>query len=206
MSTCNSESTLEFSPSQEKIISDMPTSLIDALKRLDIDGHFDLYTVCPECSYTNRAHALHGKETFYDFPDTCSNDVVGEVGKSRCSASLLKTRRDGTVQPIKPYLVTSLSDYLARCLSDSTFVEQSKDTTDSALHAINSNDAQPEVNNVFEASFIKDFKGSDGKLFVDRGDKIRLAFSMHVSDSLAHNTARRHTTRNNQKRMNTREE
>ncbi|KAJ4001505.1 hypothetical protein F5050DRAFT_1545901, partial [Lentinula boryana] len=31
-----------------------------------------------------------------------------------------------------------------------------------------------------EANFIRDFKGPDGKLFVDRGDKIRLAFSIHV--------------------------
>ncbi|KAE9400325.1 hypothetical protein BT96DRAFT_819473, partial [Gymnopus androsaceus JB14] len=36
------------------------------------------------------------------------------------------------------------------------------------------------VENVFEAAFIKDFKGPDGKLFVDCGDKICLAFSMHV--------------------------
>ncbi|KAJ3991177.1 hypothetical protein F5050DRAFT_1581853, partial [Lentinula boryana] len=36
------------------------------------------------------------------------------------------------------------------------------------------------VQNIFKASFIKDFKGPDGKLFVDRGDKIHLAFSMHM--------------------------
>ncbi|KAE9387233.1 hypothetical protein BT96DRAFT_785634, partial [Gymnopus androsaceus JB14] len=36
------------------------------------------------------------------------------------------------------------------------------------------------VENVFEADFIKDFRGPDGKLFVDRGEKIRLAFSIHL--------------------------
>ncbi|KAJ3764773.1 hypothetical protein FB446DRAFT_12318 [Lentinula raphanica] len=168
----------EFSPSQQDIISGMPRNIPDALKRLDVDGHFDLYAVCPTCSYTNKAHPLTGKKTFYHYPDTCDNHVVGEDGSSRCGTDLLKTRRDGTVQPIKPYLVSSLPDYLARCLADSTFVEQSKDATDSALRNIHSGKSSSEVHNVFEADFVKDFRGPDGKLFVDRGDKIRLAFSM----------------------------
>ncbi|THV04111.1 hypothetical protein K435DRAFT_584362, partial [Dendrothele bispora CBS 962.96] len=34
--------------------------------------------------------------------------------------------------------------------------------------------------NVFEASFVKDFRGPDGRLFVDRGDKLRLGFALHM--------------------------
>lgn len=117
---------------------------------------------------------------FYDFPETCHNKVVGENGIFECGVKLLKTRRDGTVQPAKPYLVPSLSDYLARCLADATFVEQSKEATDLAFHAIKSGNVDSGTRNVFEAKFIKDFRGPDGTLFVDRGDKIRLAFSMHV--------------------------
>ncbi|KAJ4465796.1 hypothetical protein C8J55DRAFT_378499, partial [Lentinula edodes] len=33
---------------------------------------------------------------------------------------------------------------------------------------------------VFEAEFIKDFRGPDGKLFVNRGNKVRLTFSIHL--------------------------
>ncbi|KAF5361343.1 hypothetical protein D9757_012333 [Collybiopsis confluens] len=169
-----------FSPSQNALISEMPKNLPDALKRIDVDGHFDFYATCPSCSFSNKALPLKGKKTFYAYPETCKNDVVGENGVFRCSANLLKTRRDGTAQPIKPYLVSSLSEYLARCLADATFVEQSKAATDSAFHAINSGKADSDTRNVFEAKFIKDFRGPDGTLFVDRGDKIRLAFAMHV--------------------------
>lgn len=169
-----------FSPSQNAIISDMPKNLPDALKKLDVDGHFDFYAICPSCSFSNKARPLKGKKMFYDFPETCHNNVVGENGIFDCGTNLLKTRRDGTVQPTKPYLVPSLSDYLARCLADATFVEQSKEATDSAFHAIKSGNVDSSARNVFEAKFVKDFRGPDGTLFVDRGDKIRLAFSMHV--------------------------
>lgn len=183
MSTCDSRpSSLDynFSPLQNKIIANMPKNLADALKKFDVDGHFDFYATCPSCSFTNKVHPLQGKRAFYNYPKTCSNDVVGPDGITTCGAILLKTRRDGTFQPIKPYLVPSLSDYLARCLSDATFVEQSKEATDSALHAISSREPPLGTRSVFDAEFIKEFKGPDGKLFVDRGDKLRLAFSMHV--------------------------
>ncbi|KAJ3980158.1 hypothetical protein F5890DRAFT_1557967 [Lentinula detonsa] len=157
----------EFSPSQNEIIADMPKNLPDAFKKLDVDGHFDLYATCPECSYTNKAHPLKGKKIFYNYPETCDNDLVGENGTARCGAQLLKSHRDGTVQPVKPFLVPSLPDYLARCLSDPVYVEQSKNATDNALDAIQTGQAQTGVNDVFEAHFIRDFNGPDGKLFVD---------------------------------------
>lgn len=183
MSTVGSEDSSlshEFSSSQNEIISQMPSSLIDALKKFGVDGHFDLYATCPACNFTNKAHPLAGKKDFYEYPESCANDIVGENGISKCGANLLKRRRDGTVQPIKPYLVNSLPDYIARCLSDPTYLDQSTKATDDALHSIETGESETSVENVFEAAFIKDFKGPDGKLFVDRGDKIRLAFSMHV--------------------------
>jgi hypothetical protein len=127
-----------FSLSQNAIISDMPKNLPDALKKLDVDGRFDFYATCPSCSFSNKGHMLTGKKTFYNFPETCNNDVVGENGIFKCNTKLLKTRRDGTTQPIKPYLVPSLSDHLARCLADATFIEQSKEATDSAFRDIKS--------------------------------------------------------------------
>ncbi|KAF5390401.1 hypothetical protein D9757_005190 [Collybiopsis confluens] len=183
MSTCGSPaSTLkdQLSSSQNKIIADMPKNLTDALRRFDVDGRFDFYVICPSCSFSNKAHPLKGKKTFYDFPPTCHNNVVGEKGVSRCGTNLLKTRCDGSIQPIKPYLVSSLSDYLARCLANATFVEQSKQATDSAFRAIVSGKVNSTTDNVFDAAFIKDFKGPDRTLFVNRGNKIRLVFSMHV--------------------------
>lgn len=168
-----------FSPSQNEILSDMPSSLSAALKRFGADGRFDLYAACPSCSFTNKAHLLPGSKA-YEYPERCKNRIVGEHGVSTCNHELLVRRHDGTLQPIKPYLVSSLPDYLARCLSDVTYLSQSVDATDTALHAMRAGEEQISVESVFEANFVKGFKGPDGKPFVDRGDKVRLAFSMHL--------------------------
>ncbi|KAF9056966.1 hypothetical protein BDP27DRAFT_1433142 [Rhodocollybia butyracea] len=182
MSTISSLGTVlpyEFSPSQNKIIANIPRNLSNALKMFDVDGQFDMYAVCPSCNYTNKAHPLKRKG-FYDYPKSCNNTVIREDGPAPCWTNLLKERHDGTVQPIKPYLVSSLPDHLACCLADPTYVEQSKQACDLAFAAAQTGVEPAGTQNVFEANFIKDFKGPDGKLFVDRGDKIRLAFSMHV--------------------------
>lgn len=182
MSTINfddSNPSHSFSSSQNKIIADMPTSLSDALKRFGVNGCFDLYAACPSCNFTYRVHSL-GVKGFYDLPERCDNTILSKDGNFICNTSLLKCRLDGSPQPVKPYLVPSLSDYLARSLLDRTYIEQCTHATDKALHNIQTHQTLDSVSDVFEANFIKDFKGPDGKLFVDRGDKIRLAFSIHL--------------------------
>ncbi|KAF5343964.1 hypothetical protein D9757_015004 [Collybiopsis confluens] len=178
--SCNgSDSAHDFSPSQNGILRDMPSSLSAALKKFGADGRFEFHATCPSCSYTHPAISLPGPN-LYEYPTHCTNRIVGEAGISVCGNELLTRRRDGTMQPIKPYLVSSLPDYLTRSLSDETYLLQSINATDEALRAIRDGDEQIGVQNVFEAVFIKDFKGPDGKLFVDRGNKIRLAFSIHT--------------------------
>ncbi|KAE9387666.1 hypothetical protein BT96DRAFT_1004908 [Gymnopus androsaceus JB14] len=141
----------------------MPSSLIDALKKFGVDSHFDLYATCPACNFTNKVHPLAGKKDFYEYPESCANDIVGENGI------------------FQPYLVNSLPNYIARCLSDPTYLDQSTKATDDALHSIETGESETSVESVFEAAFIKDFKGPNGKLFVDHGNKISLAFSMHIN-------------------------
>ncbi|KAJ3780664.1 hypothetical protein GGU10DRAFT_336981, partial [Lentinula aff. detonsa] len=86
MSTASSCGSDDFTSSQKAIINGMPTSLSVALKRFGTDGRFDL----PDQ---------------YDYPETCLNQIVGETGVSICGAKLLTRRRDGSQQPIKPYLL-----------------------------------------------------------------------------------------------------
>ncbi|KAE9407621.1 hypothetical protein BT96DRAFT_986278 [Gymnopus androsaceus JB14] len=124
---------------------------------------FGLYATCPAFNFTNKAHPLAGKKDFYKYPESCTNDIIGENGISKCGANLLKHWRNGTVQPIKPYLVNSLPDYIAHCLSDPTYLNQSTKATDDALHSIKTSESETSVKNVFEAAFIKDFKGPNGK-------------------------------------------
>ena len=182
MSTVNSDNSNRlhsFLPSQNKIIADMPTSLSDALKWFGIDGCFDLYATCPSCNFTYRVHSL-GVKSFYNLPEHCDNTIFSKDGNFKCNTSLLKCRLDGLPQPVKPYLVPSLSDYLAHSLADHTYLEQCTHATNTTLHNIQTHQTPDSVSDVFEANFIKDFKGPDGRLFVDRGDKLRLAFSIHL--------------------------
>ncbi|KAH7876537.1 uncharacterized protein C8R40DRAFT_1041834, partial [Lentinula edodes] len=158
----------------------MPTSLSDALQKFDVEGTFFPYATCPSCNSTTKGLPL--EDGVYDWPETCPNVIVGKEGTATCGAPLLIRRKDGTPQPIKPYLVGSFPDYLARCLLDSTYLEQSVRATDKAFHDIQTGNhvKTTSVHDVFEAEFIRDFQGPNGKLFVDRGDKIRLAFSIHL--------------------------
>lgn len=181
-------------PSQNEIISDMPTSLSAALKKFGADSRFEMYATCPSCSFANHARLLPGPN-LYNYPSHCKNQIVGKEGVSTCRKELLTSRRDGTLQPIKPYLVNSLPDYLARCLSNETYCKQSTDATDAALDGIRTGKPQASVRHVLEADFIKDFKGPDGRLFVDRGDKIRLAFSMHMDFFNPHGLNKRGPTK-----------
>lgn len=175
----SSEGSSTLLPSQNGVISDMPTSLSDALQKFDVDGVFIPYATCPSCNATTKGIPV--EDGVYHWPDTCTNSIVGKEGARTCGEPLLICRKDGIPQPIKPYLVGSLPDYIARCLLDPVYLEQSVRGTDAALQDIQRGiDAkQTAVHDVFEAEFIKDFKGPDGKLFVDRGNKVRLAFSIH---------------------------
>ncbi|KAF5317882.1 hypothetical protein D9758_018788 [Tetrapyrgos nigripes] len=175
------DSSISYSPtpSQNTIISDMPTSLADALKKFGVEGSFDMYAACPTCNFTNKATMLDNNGQSH-YLETCANLVVGESGKSICGTGLLNRRSNGTAHPIKPYLVSSFHDYLARCLADPAYLGLSNKAADDAYEAINSGTACNDVQNVFEANFTSDFKGPDRSLFVNRGAKIRLAFSIHT--------------------------
>ncbi|KAE9385263.1 hypothetical protein BT96DRAFT_1007226 [Gymnopus androsaceus JB14] len=121
-----------------------------------------------------------GKQEFFHFPESCNNDIVGKEGTHKCGANLLTKQRDDTIQPIKPCLIPSFTDYIACCLQDPVYLNQSTEATNAALKLIRTGNASEMVQNAFKANFIQDFKGPDGKLFVNHGDKIRLAFSIHI--------------------------
>jgi len=180
MSTTQSDHPHKFSTLQNDIIQGMPTSLSDALKKFGVDGRFELYAACPTCHFTYKGHALPGNREFYHLPEICTNEVVSKEGTYKCGASLLTKRRDNTLQPIKPFLLPSFTDYIARCLQDPTYLNQCTEATDTALESIRTGNAPNNVQDAFDAYFVRDHKGPDGKLFVDRGNKIRLAFSIHT--------------------------
>ncbi|KAF5366412.1 hypothetical protein D9758_009812 [Tetrapyrgos nigripes] len=137
----------------DEVIAGMPNSLTGALKRFGAEGRFDSYATCPTCNFTNKGVLIDNGQ--YHYPETCTNRVVGES-------------------------VNSFHDYLACCLGDPTYLECSKKAADDAYNAISSGQQHDDIQDVFDAEFTMDFKGPDGSLFVNRGAKIRLAFSIHT--------------------------
>ena len=88
ISSCDSDTTYDFTPSQNAIIKDMPTSLSAALKKFEADSCFELYTTCPSCCYNHKAASLPGPN-LYQYPKKCTNQIVGETGVSVCGMELL---------------------------------------------------------------------------------------------------------------------
>lgn len=167
----------KYDPTQCAILDQLPTSLFTALSQFNIDGQTTIYAVCPSCNFTHEA-IYDSISTNAVYPPQCTNRILGSDGRHTCSANLLEVR-NGHPRPIKPFVTASFTDYLARSLADPEVVRLSKKSCDDAMANIQnpSNDST----NVFNADFMKTFHGPvAGELFVDRGNKIRLAFAMHV--------------------------
>lgn len=173
----DSHHTPEYTPNQSVILDQLPTSLFTALNRLDIDGRTTIYAACPSCSFTH-APVYEPVSASAVYPAHCTNRIVGPDGRYDCGAILLE-QRNGCSRPIKPFVIASFTDYLARSLTDPEVERLSKQACDNAMDNIRN--PSNESTNIFNADFIKTFGGpTAGKLFVDWGDKVRLAFAMHV--------------------------
>ncbi|RDB30202.1 hypothetical protein Hypma_010458 [Hypsizygus marmoreus] len=83
------------------------------------------------------------------------------------------------LRPIKPFVIASFTNYLMQFLADPEVELLSKQACDDAVSNIGT--PPDKTTNIFDAKFMKLFKGPvPGQLFVDWGDKVRIAFAMHV--------------------------
>ncbi|RDB18859.1 hypothetical protein Hypma_014527 [Hypsizygus marmoreus] len=178
----------EYNTNQRAILEQLPTSLFTALNRFNIDGQTTIYAACPSCNFTH--------EPVYDrvsanatYPSRCTNRIFGVSNSSVCDADLLEAR-NGRERPIKPFVVASFPDYLAQSLADPEVERLSKQACDDAM--TNMDTPPDETTNIFDAKFMKSFEGPiPGQLFIDRGDKVRIAFAMHVDFFNPNGTKRR---------------
>ena len=163
-----------YDANQNHIIDQLPTSLYTALNRFNIDSRTTLYAICPTCNCSWKPSYDHVSAT-PKYPAECTNRILEPSGSSTCHTELL-VERNGHLRPIKPFLAASFSDYLARSLSDSETERLCDKACDDAMSALN-DPADGDMTNIFHAAFMKKFDGPQaGKLFIDRGDKVRLAF------------------------------
>lgn len=162
---------------QRLALQQLPTSLYTALSKFDIDGDITVYATCPSCNYTYKP-VYDPISATMSYPENCSNGLTGEDGLFTCGAPLLEAQH-GRPRPLKSYAVPSFRDHLVRLLSSSEIENHCDHACDDAFAALigETNNAR----NVFHGGFMRSFEGPiRGQLFIDRQDKARLAFAMHV--------------------------
>ncbi|KAF7293502.1 hypothetical protein MIND_01128200 [Mycena indigotica] len=150
------------------IIDQLPTSLLDSMKQLELEGKTTLYAACPSC------HHLYAPMVSTDkkgkWLSKCENVVVGVDGRSKCNTLLLgKDHR-----PLKPFLSPSFLDYLGRLLSNpeiEDFIEKAN------LTSI----ANEYTDSVMQGQLIQQFKGpKQDELFIKQPGCLPIAFSISV--------------------------
>ena len=174
-------SEIEYNANQDFILKSLPTSLYTALSKFNIEGNTTLYAACPSCNYTY--------EPCYDpvsasasYPERCLNRLIclaGPRGPTFCNNPLLEVRRNGQSRPLKPFLMASFREYLAKLLINKEIERIIDSACDNAFSSLNNGEGL--ANSPFDAKFLRTFEGPvPGQLFIDRGDKVRLAFAIHV--------------------------
>ena len=167
-----------YDAKQNHILDQLPTSLYTALDRLNIDGQTTMYAICPTCNccWKPSYDPISATPTY---PTECTNRIVGPSESTSCHTGLL-VERNGHFRPIKPFLTASFTDYLARSLSDAETEQLCDKACDDAMDALDDSPDR-DMKNIFHAEFMKKFDGpTSGELFIDRGNKVRLAFAIHT--------------------------
>jgi hypothetical protein len=159
---------------QQFIHSQIPLRISDALKHFNLEGKTTTYAMCPSChkGYAP-SFSLDSSQPIY--PEHCSN-VILEQGI--CGEALL----DGgnNPQPLKPFVYHHLDDFVGSLLAREDLERYIDTACDDLKDSIDKGEEPHFVHDIFQASFLRTFKGPDGKLFIDRGDEGRLAFSICV--------------------------
>ncbi|CAK5284658.1 unnamed protein product, partial [Mycena citricolor] len=173
-------------PTQEYLLKQLPTSLESVLRRFKIDPSTTVYATCPSCHHTHAPlqDRLSGEASY---PEVCQGYIYPQRGERHACATPILECRQGKLRPIKPYVFTSFIDYIAAMLSDADVERMCEKACDDALAAVrealstnpDASVAEERVNSVFEAAFMRSFKGPvPDKLFIQRDGRMRLAFQV----------------------------
>jgi hypothetical protein len=170
-------SEIGYNVNQEFILSSLPTSLYTALSKFDIGGNTALYAACPSCNYTHEP-TYDSVSATASFPERCLNRLAGPNGPTICNSSLLEVH-NGQSRPLKPFSTPSFREYLVKLLANKEIERIVDSACDDAFSSLNH--GEEFANNPFEAEFLRTFEGPvPRQLFIDRGDKVRLTFVIHV--------------------------
>ncbi|KIK16137.1 hypothetical protein PISMIDRAFT_16012 [Pisolithus microcarpus 441] len=158
----------------QNVMAQIPSTIGVALSKFQLATKTIIYAICAcHCTYAP-SYPVGSQNPVH--PNYCSHSLTPET---RCTESLLKTSTSGECSPRKIFIYHDFKDYLASLVSCPD-IEAIMDSACDDLCALLSSPPHY-VKNPFEAQFLRTFCGPDGhKLFVDRGDEGRYAFSLHV--------------------------
>ena len=167
-----------YNANQEFILKKLPTSLYTALSKFDVESETTLYAACPTCNFTHEAH-FDPVLAIHSYPPRCRNRLLGAHGSYICDTPLLETR-SGQPRPLKPFLMASFREHLVKLLANKEIEFAIDSACDNVMSLPNEGGTRP-AKTPFDTEFLMTFNGPNpGQLFVDRGDKVRLAFVIHL--------------------------
>ncbi|KAF8573647.1 hypothetical protein K439DRAFT_1624920 [Ramaria rubella] len=161
----------------------IPSTIMTALSKFNLDGHVTIYAMCPACHCTYKPQYKAGSHTEM-YPRECTNRPKPEG--EQCNEPLLQSDSDNAKEcmPIKPFVYHGFNDYLG-CLLSQKDIEKILDK--SCNDALKSMD-QPHpsfVKDIFDAEFIRSFEGPGStpeqkKLFIDHGTEGCFLFVLNI--------------------------
>jgi hypothetical protein len=183
---------VKYNDAQEEVLKKLPCTLRSALKSLNIDGKFTTYAVCQSCHHTYPP-LKSSSDNDPQYPGQCTQMIPGEIGLVLCGTPLLDGKR-GSHRPIKPYVLPSFTEYLARLLSDPDAERLCDLACDNAKAKLGKGNIIGDVKDIFEADFFQTFEGpTKGKLYIEREGRVRLAFIFQV-DFFSPNASQKRST------------
>ncbi|KAJ6537916.1 hypothetical protein B0H19DRAFT_1079017 [Mycena capillaripes] len=173
----------EYTAKQRDVLSQLPTTLEDALKMFKLEPKTRILATCPSCHYTHepQVNRLTGEPSY---PTHCENFIFRDKHSLvvPCLHPLLE-QRQAKLWPVKPFVYPAFTDHLASVLSDPEVAALCNSACDEAWKAVHASlSADPhgpvsseEVNNGFEAEFLRSFNGPvPDQLFINRGGRMRI--------------------------------
>ncbi|PIL28288.1 hypothetical protein GSI_09576 [Ganoderma sinense ZZ0214-1] len=170
-----------ISPPQQNILSQIPTNLKQALERFNLSARTTTYAACPTCHFVYPPSNAPDSDNFV-YPALCHNRLGS--GGGICNTPLLDPRPGSDDQkPVRPYVVHDLKEYESGLLSSAENVRLINASCDETMAEIRRNEPPPSfATGPFQARFVRTFvfDHQANRLFIDRGEEIRLLFALHV--------------------------
>ncbi|OCB91478.1 hypothetical protein A7U60_g1253 [Sanghuangporus baumii] len=156
-----------------QIMTNVPIDSRTVRSRFNISGGLTVYAVCPKCHCTYKPDRCPDTNELI-YQETCNN-IVMSTGL-RCNERLLSEDKK---TPMKKFEYTSVRDFIGGLVSRESIERAIDDSCDRLRLFANGN---AEMRGPFDAEFLRHLKGPrSGQLFIERGNELRLAFSLNVN-------------------------